>query len=71
MSLSGSSDSQVQELGHDQVRDLVGDRGAEEDDALVQQARVDVERALAAGGLLDDHWDQWAHAGESSDGRSG
>src|SRR6185436_17212468 len=30
---------------------------AEEDDPLVEQARVDVERALAARGLLDHHRD--------------
>ena len=49
------------QLRDDQVRDVLGDRRAEEDDPLVEQAGVDVERALAAGGLLDDHWDQWAH----------
>ena len=37
------------------------DRRAEEDDPLVQQARVDVERALAARRLLDHHRDQRAH----------
>jgi hypothetical protein len=52
----------VQELSHDQVRDLVVDRRPEEDDPFVQQARVDVECPFAAGRLLDDHWDQWAHA---------
>src|SRR5439155_10811601 len=40
---------------------VLGDRSAEEHDALVQQARVDVEGALAARGLLDDHGNQWAH----------
>jgi hypothetical protein len=49
---------QVQELGHDEVGDLVVDRLAEEDDALVEQARVDVEGALAARVLLDDHGDE-------------
>ena len=52
---------EVEELGDDQVGDLVGDRRAEEDDPLVQQPGVDVERALSAGGLLDDHRDKWAH----------
>src|SRR4029077_3081330 len=33
--------------------DVVVDRCAEEDDPLVEQHRVDVEEALAAGGLLD------------------
>ena len=61
MSLSGSSDSRCSSCGDDQVRDLVVDRRAEEDDPLVEQARVDVERALAARGLLDHHRDQRAH----------
>ena len=52
---------QMQQLGDDQVGHLVVDGGAQEDDALVEQARVDVERALASAGLLDDHGDQWTH----------
>ena len=58
MSLSGSADSEVQQLGDDEVGDLVVDRRAEEDDALVEQPRVDVVLALAARGALDDHRDQ-------------
>ena len=46
---------EVQQLGHHEVRDLVVDGLAEEDDALVEQARIDVEGPLAAGVLLDDH----------------
>src|SRR5947199_8914723 len=53
----------MQQLGDDQVCDLIVDRGAEEDDSLVQQARVDVEGSLASRGLLDDHGNQRAHAG--------
>ena len=53
---------EMEELRDDEVRDLVVDRRSEEDDALVEQARVDVERALAARGLLDDHRNQGAHA---------
>ena len=49
---------EVQQLGDDEVRDLVVDRGADEDDALAQQAGVDVERALAARVLLDDDGDE-------------
>src|SRR3712207_8505582 len=45
-------------LGDDEVRDLVVDRRAEEDDPLVEQPRVDVERALATAVLLDDHRDE-------------
>ena len=47
----------MQQLSDDQVRDLVVDGGPQEDDALCQQARIDVEGALAARGLLNDHWD--------------
>jgi len=46
----------VDHLRDDQVGDLVVDRRPEEDDALVQEPRVDVEEPLAAGGLLDDGW---------------
>ena len=42
----------------DEVGDVVVDRRADEDDALAQQSRVDVERALAARVLLHDHGDQ-------------
>ena len=52
---------QMQELGDHEVRDLVVHGGPEEDDALGEQARVDVEGALAARGLLDHHRDQRAH----------
>ncbi len=48
----------MQELRHDEVADGVVDRRAEEDDPLLEQARVDVERALAAAGLLDDDGDE-------------
>jgi len=39
---------EVQELGHDEVCDLVVDRRTEEDDPVLEQARVDVEGALPA-----------------------
>jgi hypothetical protein len=52
----------VQQLSHDQVRDLVVNGRAKEDDALIEQTAVDVERALSARGLLDDHWNEWAHS---------
>jgi hypothetical protein len=47
----------MEQLGDDQVRDLVVDGGSEEDDSLIEQARVDVEGALAARRLLDHHRD--------------
>src|SRR5262245_24236123 len=53
---------EMEKLRDDEVRDLVVDLRAEEDDALVEQTRVDVERPLTARGLLDDHRDQGAHA---------
>ena len=55
----------MQQLGDDQVGDVVGDGGAEEDDPLVQKTRVDVEGTLSARGLLDDHGNEWAHGRDS------
>ena len=49
----------MQQLSDDEIGDLIVDRSAEEDDALVEQSRVDVELALASRGALDDHRDQW------------
>ena len=49
---------QMQQLGDDQVGDVVVDRCAEEDDAIDEQPRVDVEGPLAAAGALDDGGDQ-------------
>src|SRR6266576_1316810 len=51
----------MEELGHDQVRDLIVDRSPQEDDPLVEKTAVYVERALSARGLLDDHRHKWAH----------
>jgi len=52
---------EMEQLGDRQVGELVVDRRAEEDDPLVEEARVDVEGALAVYGLLDHHRDQRAH----------
>src|SRR5256885_3038305 len=49
----------MQHLGDDDVRHLVIHLAGDEDDPLAQQPRVDVEGALAARVLLDDHRDQW------------
>src|SRR3972149_3463604 len=49
---------EVEELGHHEVPDVVVDRRAEEHDALLQEPGVDVERTLAAAGLLDDDGDE-------------
>src|SRR5919112_3250697 len=43
---------QVEKLGHDGVGHLVVNRGAKEDDAVFQEPRVDVHRALPARALL-------------------
>src|SRR5215211_4922737 len=70
----------MDQLRDDQVRDLIVDRRSEEDDAFVQQTRIDVERALAARGLFDHHRNERAHLAPSrftrtrlfiSDGRMG
>src|SRR5712691_2453692 len=46
---------EVHELGDDEVGDHVVDGPADQDDAVLQQPRVDVERALAVAALvLDD-----------------
>src|SRR6202050_2796733 len=52
---------EVQQLGDDQVGDLVVHGRAQEDDPLVEQAAVDVERPLASRRLLDHHGNKWAH----------
>ena len=49
---------QEQQLRRHQVRDVVVDRGAYENDAVFEQPRIDVVGALATIRLLDDHWDQ-------------
>ena len=40
------------------IGDLIVDRRAEEDDAVLQQPGVDIERALTAVRALDHHRDQ-------------
>jgi len=54
------SDSPIreQQLGHDQVGHVVLDRADDEDHPLLEEARVDVVGAFAAGGLLDHHGDE-------------
>jgi hypothetical protein len=44
-----------EELGDDQVAEVVIDGHAQEDDVVLEQPRVDVVRAFPAGGLLDHH----------------
>src|SRR5262249_19573954 len=52
---------QIEQLGADQARDRVVDGPDQEDDALLQQQRVDIISSLAAVGLLDHHWHQRVH----------
>ena len=59
MSFSGILALQVQQLRHHQVGHLIVDRRPQEDDPLVEQPRIDVELAVAAGRPLYDHRDQW------------
>lgn len=56
---------QEQQLGHDDVGNLIVDRGAQKDDAVAQQQRVDVKGAFASPVGLDDH----GHHGASRVGR--
>ena len=44
-----------QQLGDHEIGHVILDRTDNEDDALLQQPRVDVVSAFAAGSLLDDH----------------
>lgn len=46
---------QEEELGDHEVGHLVFDGADDEDQALFEQARVDVEGTFATGGLLDNH----------------
>ena len=45
-------------MGDDDDGHLIGDRAADHDDAVLEQARVDVIGALAAAGLFDDDGDE-------------
>ena len=51
----------MDQLRDDEVGDVVVDRGAEKDHALVEQPAEDVERALAAARLFDDERYKWCH----------
>ena len=55
MSRSGILCLEEEELGDDQVGHVVLDGVAQEDDAVLEQAAVDVVGALAAAAALDDH----------------
>jgi len=49
---------QKEKLRDDEVRDLIVDWRADEDDALLEESRVDVEGALPPTGVLDHHRDE-------------
>ena len=59
MSFSGSSASRCRSWATTRLAISSLISPLDEHDALAQQPRVDVERALAARVLLDDHRDQW------------
>ena len=63
--LVGVDRLQVKQLRDDEVGDLIVDLAAQEHDAVVEQPAVDVERALAARALLDDHGDEWHRASDT------
>ena len=70
MSLSGSSDSRISSCAIDQVGDAVVDGRAQEDDAIVREARVRIPFHAAARRVLDEprHRDVFvadAHASDS------
>jgi hypothetical protein len=46
-----------EQLGDDQVRDIVINRRADEDDAILEEAGVDIVAAFSAACLFDDDWD--------------
>ena len=52
-----------EDLSDDQRGDLVADGRTQEDDAVLQQARVDVVRALAAAGVFDDDGNEVGQGG--------
>ena len=56
--LLGIFSLQEQQLGNHQVGHVVLDLADQEDDPFLQQARIDVVGALAAGGLLHHHGHQ-------------
>jgi hypothetical protein len=49
---------QKEQLGNGQAGDVVVNGGSQEDDALLEQPRVDVVGALTPAGLLHNDWDQ-------------
>ncbi len=55
----------MQQLRDDKICYLVGDRSSKKDDAIVEQAGVEVVLALAPGGALNDCGDHW-HVAKSS-----
>ena len=58
-----------EELRDDQVRQVVADGRAQDDDAVAEQPRVDVVGALTAAGLLNDDRDEiGVHASDRPSG---
>jgi hypothetical protein len=50
----------MEQLRHHEVRQVVVDGLADEDDAVVEEPGEDVERAFPPRGLLEDHRDERA-----------
>ena len=50
---------QNKHLGDDEVGDRVVDRGSQDDDAVLEQAGIDIHRPLFTAASFDDDRDQW------------
>ena len=50
-----------EQLRHHQARDRVVDRARDEEDAFLEQPRIDVVATVAAVGLFDHHRDKIVH----------
>ena len=49
---------EMEKLGYDNIGHIVVNGASQKHDAIVEQARINVVRALAAAGLLHDHRDE-------------
>src|SRR4051794_34358997 len=49
---------QEEQLGNNQIRNVIVDRRSDENDSILEQAGINVVAAFAASGLLNHHWDE-------------
>jgi hypothetical protein len=50
---------QDEHLGDHQVGDVVVDGGSQDDDAILEQAGIDIHRSLFTTAAFNDDWNQW------------